>query len=585
MPLAAGCLKVGCTAAPGRDPRGPRSADITVIPRLLADHGGDAAIVAWLAAFEPGLVGFSASMWNVDRSLWISRRLRESRPGTRVVLGGPEVTAGAGVLASPHADFFVIGEGEQPFARLLEDLVAGRKPGRVLASSAPLDLARLPDPWTSGAVERRPGDPVHLETTRGCAHRCSYCHYARSMPGVRSFPRERLAAIFPWARQHGVPEIYLLDPSFSSARGWEDRLRVIADSNSSGIPLHAEIRLESVTAPRAELLAAAGIRSVEVGLQSTNPRALRAVRRSWNREAFVRGAGFLRGQGIEVRTGIILGLPGDTPEGFEATVEFVRAEGLAGGLEVHPLAVLPGTALREQASARGIRFLPWPPWEVVSTPTMNEEQIRAAMRGVQDALGVGMFPQVLPRFEADLGGFTSLLDLRGGAPAGGIVPPRIASRLTILVDAGQLGARWFLEDVCGLLLAETPHTLFQLVVASEEPLHPDEAERAVEALHVPGHYFNRSGWLDDDPQGRFSVRLFRLASAEAARPALEAGPGSEPCQLVVRFQPGLLAGGGALLRDRPLLLLGRGTGPRARAALAEIYEGCTELLLEADRPL
>jgi hypothetical protein len=585
VPLAAGCLKAACGAARADGVDLPAAADIPVIPRALADHGGDAAVLAWLRSAAPDMVGFTASMWNVDRNLWLAERLRAQRPLTRVMLGGPEVVEGAGILASPHADSFTIGEGEDAFVRAAGDLAAGRSLARVYRGRAPLDLGLLPDPYLAGAVERRARDPLHLETTRGCPHRCSYCSYARSMPGVRSFPRERLARIFPWAREHAVPEIYLLDPSFTGARGWEERLRLIAALNTTAIPLHAEIRLESVTGERAALLAAAGIRSVEVGLQSTNPAALRAVRRAWQREAFVRGAGLLRRNGIGIRTGIILGLPEDTPDGFSATVDFLEAEGLAGGMEVHPLAVLPGTGLREEAAARGIRFLPWPPWEVTGTPTMTEDSIRAAMRDVEDRLGASLFPPVLPRFRADLGGFTAFLDLRGatGLPGEGI--DRLANSLTVLVDAGQLDREGFIEELGRALLAATPHTLFQLVVAAETPLSPGAVERAAEALHVPGHYFNRANWLNDDPQARFSVRVFRLASASAARAALAAGPESEPSELVVRFGPRLLAGGGRLLRDRPLLLLEEDPGPRARAELAKIYEGCGELILEPDRRL
>jgi len=98
----------------------------------------------------------------------------------------------------------------------------------------------------------RADEPVYLETLRGCPHRCSYCFYGKQFPNVRHFPEDVLPAVFALARERGAPEIYLLDPSFTSARGLEQRLAGLASLNPTGIPLHAELRLEAISRrPRA----------------------------------------------------------------------------------------------------------------------------------------------------------------------------------------------------------------------------------------------------------------------------------------------------------------------------------------------
>jgi len=73
-------------------------------------------------------------------------------------------------------------------------------------------------------------------------------------------PASRLQAILPWAREHGVPEIYVMDPCFNNAAAWRERLKLIASLNQGRIPLHTEIRLESIDASSAALLAEAGFR-------------------------------------------------------------------------------------------------------------------------------------------------------------------------------------------------------------------------------------------------------------------------------------------------------------------------------------
>ena len=586
VPLAAGYLKASCAPA----------AHIAVIPRSLADHGGDAAILHWIRSIGPSLVGFTASMWNLQRNIWLAERIKSASPETLVMMGGPEIVSGASVLASPFVDSFAIGEGEAAFVEAIGDAAAGRGLRRVYESAAPLDLALVPDPYLSGAMEREPDDPLYLETMRGCAHRCSYCHYAKALPGLRFFPRERLRQILPWAIAHDVPEIYLMDPSFTSAPGWEERLRLIASLNTRGIPLHAEIRLESVTRERAELLREAGLRSVEVGLQSTSARALRAVNRAWRKDAFARGAGLLRQMGIVVKTGIILGLPEDTPESFAATVDFLDAEGLAADMEVYPLAVLPGTALRGEAAERGIRFMPWPPWEVLATPTMSAEELLAAIRGIEERFGTEFFPPVLPRFRNAHDGLIEFIDLRPGRadcaragqpPAADLLahPERLANSLTLLLDAAVVESSELLDDLAARLLRLSPHSLFQLVIASDAPISPAALERAAEAFHYPAHYFNQANWFNDDPQGRFSIRLFRLASRAAAADALASGQTGEACECIVHFHPDLLSRGERLLEERPLLLLDGPVAPAAERELATLYRGLERMLLVSDLPL
>jgi radical SAM superfamily enzyme YgiQ (UPF0313 family) len=261
-----------------------------VLPRHLAGHGGDEAILTWLSAGTFDVVGFTAHVWSLDRALLLAERLKRRCPGTRVVFGGPEVAPDRPVLASPVVDSCVVGEGESVFLDVLSDLAAagagavGQGP-RVYRATGPVELTSIPNPYLAGLVERDPSDPVYLETVRGCPNRCSYCYYAKEFPGMRDWPAGALEAIFPWAAANGVPEIYLMDPTFNGVPGWEAKLQAIADLNGTGIPLHTELRLESVEQRHAALFRQARFRSVEAGLQSTNPSALRAVRRTWTGSA------------------------------------------------------------------------------------------------------------------------------------------------------------------------------------------------------------------------------------------------------------------------------------------------------------
>src|SRR4051812_32194469 len=115
IPLAAGYLKAYASAL-GLD----ASTDIELLPRYLADWGGDGLLVNTIIARQPDVVGVSLYTWNSERSLDIIRRVKERLPGLRVVVGGPEVQKdNLWVLQHPAIDVAVVGEGEQTFVDLL----------------------------------------------------------------------------------------------------------------------------------------------------------------------------------------------------------------------------------------------------------------------------------------------------------------------------------------------------------------------------------------------------------------------------------------------------------------------------------
>ncbi len=584
VPLAAGYLKASLPSE--------QRERVRILPRELARHGGDAVILDWLTDQEPGLAGFSCYLWNLERSLWLASRLKERLPSARVAFGGPEIVAGRSLLDSRAVDAFVQGEGEPVFPALL----AGLQPDGQLARfrrAALANLAEVPNPYACGALEARSDEPLYLETLRGCPHRCSYCFYGKQFPSVRRFPQAILPAVFALARERGVPEIYLMDPSFTSAGGLEERLARLASWNPTGIPLHAELRLEAVSPQAARLMRQAGFASVEVGLQSVNPAALAGVGRDFQREAFLRGAGLLQAQGIAIRTGVILGLPGDTLEGFAATLEFLESHGLAGGAEVYPLAVLPGTALRDQAAGLGLDYMPSPPYWVLRTPTFHETDLFRAIRLAEERLEGELFAPILPRFADPAPGLTACLDLRGDSPAAslaslqllqrGVADPcslRLAGSVTLRLSSAQLSNAANLGDLRRLgerLLAANPFALFQLVIEGGEVPPVEPALRLAEAFHRPGNYFDRSRYYQEDLQGRFSARLYHLTGElEAARRHFEE---PLPFDLILDFSPRLLSAGRDLLEEHPLLLIRQGLKSDEQRELREIYQGFARLLV------
>src|SRR3954471_2561727 len=154
VPLAAGCLAVAARAA------GLRGVDVEVVPPAATDALGDTLLAALCARGEPDLLGLSLYLWNTERSLHLAREVKRLSPRTRVVVGGPEVSAdNPFLLGQTGFDLAMTGESEENCARLLPVLYEGGDPASApgVAVRRPLGLGPFaPAPAAGFALSRYP---------------------------------------------------------------------------------------------------------------------------------------------------------------------------------------------------------------------------------------------------------------------------------------------------------------------------------------------------------------------------------------------------------------------------------------------
>lgn len=509
VPLATASLASSLMGRPGE---GTWGGTVELLPGELSDRGSDAAVLKWLTEGDFDLVGFSLALWNRERALWLAGEWKKVRPGGFLVAGGPEVIRGRSHPArGPEKgleifDHLVAGEGEQAFYAL----VCGGTGSRLWAGET---FCRTSHPYLNGVLEMGPDRPVHLETLRGCPFRCAYCSYGRNSTGLRELEAALVEEVVRKACSTGVRDLYLMDPTVAARRDFDRFLKDLAQWNTSGLKIHTEITGEAA-AGRAGLLAAAGVASVEVGLQSINSRALKAVRRPWDRKKFEKGLAELGSAGIRPSLGVILGLPEDGPEEMEATVGYVADLGLGEEAGAFPLALLPGTDLRDRSADLELEFMPEPPYFVLETPWASQDDILEVLDLSREEWGREPLEPVRPRFVPGPGPYRDVLDLRKPEDQGRLNHPEtLAWSLSLLVswkvDPSSL------EAPLARLAATCPHTQLQLIFILERgdsPPGPEDWgpwERALFGGTGPrSQVSDRLRRYLPDPQGRFSYRKF-----------------------------------------------------------------------------
>ena len=544
-PLGAACLVLHARRGAAAD-----AFDLEILDADTAAQGSDEAVLEAIERARPDVLGLTLYVWNVTRSFHLAAEARRRLPGLAVVAGGPEVVDGRPELfagASERVfdgglDAGVPGEGEVPFERLLAALAAGadlqdpaslsavpglilppERPGgppRVTRAAEPLaSLDDLGSPYLEGLVDASRDRFLYLEATRGCRFRCTFCRYDADVGGpLKTMSLGKVEEVLAHAARSRVREVFLLDPTLNQRRDARDLLRALERGNpgrpgAKAFRYGGELVAELVDEEEADLIAAAGFHTVEAGLQSTHPETLRIVQRFHHRERFLRGVRLLKERGVRVRVDLIVGMPAETLASMKAAVDFVADEGIGDDVQVFELMVLPGTALAGQAAARGIEHLRRPPYTVIRTPTMTEEEVAEAVSYSEERLGVSWTPRpALRRFSRE-----ELVEAGGdGAWRRALDAHR---RSFLALDARGLPfdrAVAELERPLSAWLRRNPFGSVDVVLRADAPSPLEGLERLVEAIQpapfTVGAAIYRRVWTLV-PAGRGSLPEDWLAAA------------------------------------------------------------------------
>lgn len=368
---------------------------VETLPYIIACFASDRVIENYAVNSECDIIAFTCYAWNIERSLKIASSLKRKNPSLKIIFGGPEIAEGSFALRESFSaiDFFISGEGEWFFDKFLShsdfqqyetNLFGNRIIIQPETELIPAD--EIFDPFNGKRLTPMIDGSIFLELTRGCPFRCSYCYYSKNCLAVRELPFERLINAFSLGAKLGLTEIYILSPTFNSSKNFISNLEHIRSVNK-GVSLHTEMRADKIDSPTARLIREAGFASLEIGLQTMNTRALKAAGRNTDPIAEAEGIIRLKKAGIDLKIGMIPGLPGDDPDSFMRGIERLNGLGLGGTIELYSLMILPGTRIRETADNNRYTYQKKPPYLFLEGENFSFDDMAEIRGRVEDISG------------------------------------------------------------------------------------------------------------------------------------------------------------------------------------------------------
>jgi radical SAM superfamily enzyme YgiQ (UPF0313 family) len=305
--------------------------------------------------FSPGTImfGLKVSSQNINEAKTLSQWLRDKYPGTKIVWGG-ELPSLLPEMCLEHADSVV----QSMFDNVANEFNADLKEDRLkkiyyAGNIEPFKEAETPlfsKLQDIGKYYKFMGLP--LETSRGCTETCTFCmvhvmqkkNYVTKSIGQITQELKSFKGTFVNLVDYnlGVSKPHVIEVAnaikISGATGWMGEMCI--EMLDDDAVLNA--------------LAESGCRMIYCGLESIEQQGLNSIHKMntnhiENYERIIKKA---QSYGVGIASGFILGLPGTTPQTFNAALEFFTRVKIA-YLKFTFITYNPGTKVSDYMKKKG----------------------------------------------------------------------------------------------------------------------------------------------------------------------------------------------------------------------------------------
>lgn len=297
---------------------------------------------------SPDVIFFTTSTCTIYKDLLVAKTAKEINPSMLTV------AIGTHVMALPEETFKESGyldviiytdEWEQAALDIVKNIsmlsnargIIFRQNGGTLAKTPPqpmmhnLDDLGFPahdkleeDLYKDPTAKRLPKTKVMGQ--KACINNCSFC----CQPAFFRAPtlRKRSVAHFleelKWVQQLGFKEVMFTDPTLTADIEWACALFEGMLSNNIDLTWNCSTRADRINKEVLSLMKRAGCHTIALGMESVDPVVLKNIRKNITPEKIREAVSLIRSQSMDSLVFCVVGFPGETKEGIEKTISFLK---------------------------------------------------------------------------------------------------------------------------------------------------------------------------------------------------------------------------------------------------------------------
>lgn len=330
-----------------------------------------------IASNDAEYVGITAVTVTIQIVYSLSKAIKE-RCNKKIIVGGPHVTflPERTLKECSAIDIIIRGEGENTIIELLKsknlEKITGityrsmddkiiSNPDRPLIENIdeipfparhllPVDTYRPNIYFNKGYKGRK---YARIITSRGCPNRCVFCSSAHFWKKLRlRSPENVISEIESLVTNYDIKHLDFLDDTMTLSRERIKKICTLMKERGLDIDWTCYARVNNITEDIISLMKESGCFGIAFGVESGNQEVLNRIQKNITLEQVRKAIKVTKNAGIKTMCDFMIGLPGDTVETIDQTINFA--------IELNPdlaffsiTTPFPGTALFNEAMSRG----------------------------------------------------------------------------------------------------------------------------------------------------------------------------------------------------------------------------------------
>jgi len=357
--------------------------------------------------FCPDVVALSIYLWNYLELMQCAELLKKENQELLILAGGPMVSFNAEDVLSEHSYIDAISyddtRGEIIFNDFIQCLIDGRSiraaKGIVYrANDNKLVKTEKPEGKLNYSVELSPfinadiildnknNYYITIETSRGCPFDCGYCCWGSGRDKIEYYPMERvLKEVEIIYNNPNVKHVLFVDSSMTLNKNRTIKIVECMKNQKyyNDISTRMHLNIVSMNEELTQILSTIPGFSFDFGLQTANSTALKIIsKRRPNANQFKEKLGKMKKWVPDIKFGIdlMIGLPGDSLDGFKKTLDFCFSLEPYRFFMAYPICLLPGTRFYEERDKLKFHYSDCHPLVITGTDDFPEQDIYEAVK-------------------------------------------------------------------------------------------------------------------------------------------------------------------------------------------------------------
>ncbi|KGN02221.1 radical SAM protein [Clostridium novyi A str. 4570] len=391
---------------------------------------------------EADIIAFSCYIWNIELVKELANLIKIVNSNIKIIYGGPEVSFdGREFLTSNPGEYLIEGEGEETFKELIEFEIYNFK-SKILHSNTKnnftnedtfgkidgnnksineikglfykidekvfynskrknIDINQVVFPYDEN--DDLKNKIVYYEASRGCPYGCKYC-LSSVDKNLRFRNIETVKKELKYFIDKEVRLVKFVDRTFNANEQFAIDIWQFLIEQNTNTKFHFEISANILTEKQFNVLSKSpkGRLQFEVGVQTTNNKILRNINRYVNfKDIEEKVEEIKKLNNISQHLDLIAGLPGEDLNSFINSfndVYSIKPEEIQLGF----LKLLKGSPMLEEKDKWGMKYSPYPPYEILSTKDISYDEIlllKKVEAMVDKYYNSGKFNNIISYFE------------------------------------------------------------------------------------------------------------------------------------------------------------------------------------------